>query len=80
MDYLVKLDIPVFLAHGTDDDSSPIESADAIADEFATRGKENLTYRRLDTNHSFTGPDGTSHFNDVLAQVMQWARAHNLLP
>lgn len=48
LDDLVRLDIPIFVAHGTEDTSAPIESARAIRDGFLERGKTNLTYVELE--------------------------------
>ncbi|MBW2735016.1 MAG: prolyl oligopeptidase family serine peptidase, partial [Deltaproteobacteria bacterium] len=51
---LVKVSVPIFVAHGSADQSVPIESADFIAAEFIRLGKKNLTYRRYPgLDHSF---------------------------
>lgn len=44
-DDLRGLSIPIFLAQGDADQSVPVESARALAEEFARLGKSNLTYR-----------------------------------
>jgi len=79
LEWLLNVEVPVFLAHGTNDEASPIESADAIAEAFAERDKRNLTYLRLDTDHGFADRDGRSHLDEVLTRVVRWARSRGLL-
>jgi pimeloyl-ACP methyl ester carboxylesterase len=51
---LLKVEIPIFMAAGTRDESVPIESSDFIAVEFIRHGKKNLTYRRYPgLDHNF---------------------------
>lgn len=53
---LVKVDIPIYVAIGSEDTSVPIESADIIPLEFIRLRKTNLTYRVLPgVDHSLGG-------------------------
>ena len=45
LDYLVKINIPIYIVAGTEDNASPIENMDNIPIEFIKRGKTNLTYK-----------------------------------
>ena len=42
----LKVDIPVFLAHGTEDESVPIESIDYLQTQMILNNKKNITFRR----------------------------------
>lgn len=57
LDDLLALDgVPVFVGHGSEDRSVPVEAADLIAVEFLRRGRTGLTYRvYAGADHSFTG-------------------------
>jgi len=51
---LVRLEIPIFLAHGAKDSAVPVESARAARDALAARGKRNLRYVEYAAlDHSF---------------------------
>lgn len=51
---LLQVDVPLFVAHGSEDTSVPITSADFIEVEFIRHGKTNLTFRRYPgLDHSF---------------------------
>jgi esterase/lipase len=43
-DTLAKLDLPIYIAHGTEDTKIPVESAQKVADLFSNLGKDNLVY------------------------------------
>ena len=45
---LIKIDHPIYYAHGTADTVVPIESADKVIEIFEELGKTNMTYRRVD--------------------------------
>ena len=80
LDHLLQCEVPMLLVHGVFDESSPVESADVVAAEFAGHDKHNLTYWRLDTNHGFVQPDGTDESGDVIRGVVRWLREQGLLP
>jgi pimeloyl-ACP methyl ester carboxylesterase len=68
LDDLLALEgVPVFVGHGSDDASVPVEAADLIAVEFLRRGRTDLTYRVYPgADHSFTGSEERL-FRDVFA-------------
>jgi pimeloyl-ACP methyl ester carboxylesterase len=73
---LIRIDAPVYMAHGTRDRSAPIESADAVADEFRRRGKVNLVYERLEgLDHGWRDAAGAEHARDVLGRAGAWLLA-----
>ena len=90
IDSLLKLSIPIFVAHGTEDVSVPIESADFIAAEFMRRGKSNLTYRRYPgLDHSFLACKpgqpwchrvAANRFSDVASDFLAWIDNKPLSP
>lgn len=54
IDYLVQLDIPVYALFGTEDGSTPIETAYLLPVKFIENRKENLTFEVcIGCNHSF---------------------------
>jgi pimeloyl-ACP methyl ester carboxylesterase len=48
LDDLVRVTVPVFLAHGSADTNVPVGSARALAEAFWARGKTNLRYREYE--------------------------------
>jgi pimeloyl-ACP methyl ester carboxylesterase len=85
IDSLVRIDVPIFLSHGSKDESVPIESADFIAAEFLRRGKKNLTYRRysgLDHSYYSCRPMTKecdrikgNKFPEVIRDFLQWVES-----
>ncbi len=70
---LVRIDVPIYMVHGARDASTPVESADAIAEEFRRLGKTNLIYHRLDgLDHSWRDASGGAHGREVLKEVGAW--------
>ncbi len=56
----LKVDIPVFLAHGTRDESSPIESVDFLQTQMILHNKKNITFRKYPgLNHYLADCDQT---------------------
>ena len=56
---LLKVNVPLFVAHGSEDQSVPISSADFIEVEFIRHGKTNLTFRRYPgLDHDFRSAQG----------------------
>lgn len=72
----LSLDIPIFVAVGTKDVASPIESADYLPIAFIRAGKENLTYRVWPTDHRFQErlPEGNrvDRRPEVMDALLQW--------
>lgn len=62
--------VPVFIAHGTEDESVPIESADLLAIELMRDRSRPIFYLYLPgRNHSFRGKDRV----DDARAVLEWA-------
>lgn len=79
IDFFVRLDVPVYVAHGARDEAVPIESADAIADAFSRAGKTNLTYRRYaDLDHGWADPARRRQVERVMTDLLHWLRATTL--
>jgi pimeloyl-ACP methyl ester carboxylesterase len=75
MDSLVQLKVPIFVAQGGNDGSSPVESAVAIDEEFARLGKTNLKLRIFaGLGHNFADVQGRDHFREVGAEMLDWLR------
>jgi len=54
IDNLLKINIPVFLTIGSNDDKVPVEGSDYIKAEFIRNRKTNLTYKvYLNCNHNY---------------------------
>lgn len=63
-----KIDIPVLLIHGTNDQFSPIESARFLKNKFLQWNKSNLTYIEFENmNHNFNGD-----FYPVIRRIEMW--------
>ncbi|MEM0964215.1 MAG: hypothetical protein AAGK21_16935, partial [Bacteroidota bacterium] len=56
LDAMLQLDVPIYIAGGTLDEKAPIANLDMAAVAFIRRGKDNLTYRVWEADHSFRQP------------------------
>jgi pimeloyl-ACP methyl ester carboxylesterase len=77
LDYLLQLNIPVYLVKGTADENTQILSTDYVALEFLRRGKHNLTYKTYTgCNHFFQrmNNDGKPEdkMDEVIGEAMGW--------
>jgi len=73
--YLIELEIPIYLVHGTADINCPVESADKLSTLFKKLGKTNLTYQRYnDYDHSFTDTLGKNHWNEIIQASIEWLK------
>ncbi len=80
MDGLLARPIPIFLAQGTADKSTPVESARAMRDEFARLGLSNLTYAEYPgLDHHFSNEAGESRLIDLQKDVYAWIASTGLL-
>lgn len=72
---MAGLDVPVFVAHGTDDENSPVESADLFVIELLRMNPSRPVYYFMvpDATHGFVGADGTDHAPNVIARFLEWA-------
>ncbi|MBN2574124.1 MAG: alpha/beta fold hydrolase [Deltaproteobacteria bacterium] len=79
MDGLLPRPIPIFLAHGTADTATPVESARAMRDEFARLGLANLTYVEYPgLDHHFKSEAGESRLLDLQKDAYAWMAATGL--
>jgi pimeloyl-ACP methyl ester carboxylesterase len=68
--------VPVFIAHGTEDESVPIESADLLAIELLRDRSRPVFYLYLPGHdHGFRGPERTDNARAVLDRFLAWALA-----
>ena len=80
MDGLTTRPIPIFLAQGTADAATPVESARAMRDEFARLGLTNLTYVEYPgLDHHFSNEAGESRLIDLQEDVYAWVSATGLI-
>lgn len=70
---LETLQVPIYIAHGTEDTSSAYESSKIIADRFAVLGKSNLVFKTyIGLEHNFSDLQGVSHKQEVLNEAVTW--------
>ncbi|MBL0355906.1 MAG: hypothetical protein IPP72_03035 [Chitinophagaceae bacterium] len=79
---LVKLKIPIFQIHSSNDEMTPIENAYIVPLEFARLKKDNLTFSVCSNcNHSFieTSPNGReiNHKQKMMTNFFEWLRIKN---
>ena len=78
-DNLVKSKAKVFMAHGTNDVSVPIESFDHLVVEMLRSGREDVYWRRYpDRDHSFIekgSSPGYDGFLEVVDEYLEWVEA-----
>lgn len=74
---LSRTDAKLFLAHGVQDTSVPIESFDFLTTELMRRGKSDVTVRRYpDRDHSLMKPGGDPSYDGLLGiidEILAWA-------
>jgi pimeloyl-ACP methyl ester carboxylesterase len=80
MDGITTRPIPIFLAQGTADEATPVESARAMRDEFARLGLTNLTYVEYPgLDHHFSNEAGESRLSDLQEDVYAWVSETGLI-
>lgn len=80
MDGLTTRPIPIFLAQGTADTATPVESARAMRDEFARLGLTNLTYVEYPgLDHHFSNQAGESRLIDLQKDAYDWISKTGLI-
>jgi pimeloyl-ACP methyl ester carboxylesterase len=80
MDGLTTRPIPIFLAQGSADEATPVESARAMRDEFARLGLSNLTYVEYPgLDHHFSNEAGERRLIDLQEDVYAWVSATGLI-
>ena len=75
IEYLANLSIPIYIAQGTDDESTSILSADYIRMEFLRLGKQNLTQKIYpNCDHMFNRKsiyNGVAEYDNIMDIVME---------
>jgi pimeloyl-ACP methyl ester carboxylesterase len=80
MDGLTTRPIPIFLAQGTVDTATPVESARAMRDEFDRLGLTNLTYVEYPgLDHHFSNQAGESRLIDLQKDAYAWVAKTGLI-
>ncbi|MEM0961960.1 MAG: hypothetical protein AAGK21_05375, partial [Bacteroidota bacterium] len=75
LDAMLQLDVPIYIAGGTLDEKAPIANLDMAAVAFIRRGKDNLTYRVWEADHSFRQPTENGSVDllrTIVADIRQW--------
>ncbi len=73
MDDLKTFDFPIYVAHGTEDESVPIESSIEVEKVFLKLEKKNLTFKRYEgLNHKWRNLKGENKTVDVMNDLDQW--------
>ncbi|GER60019.1 hypothetical protein ULMA_21270 [Patiriisocius marinus] len=83
IDNLLKITVPIYVAHGAKDTAVPIESAYLIPIEFIRKGKNNLTFKVYpNLDHSFSiMPESKNEIYEekwdvVLKDFLEWCEAN----
>lgn len=81
LDYMLKLDIPIYVVAGGKDNSAPIENMDNIPIEFMKNQKTNLTYKYYPKYDHFYNEvivkddksyEVKNHIVDVMTEAIKW--------
>ena len=72
VNYLINIDVPIYLYHGDKDQFDDIESARKTHDVFMDNGKSNLEYHELKgLDHGFNEENGKSHLEQVYLEAIR---------
>ena len=70
---LLRTTSPVLLVQGERDNHAPVAIARQIRDEFQHAGRNNFTYWEFPGyDHAMQDEHGTSHLDEVMAQISKW--------
>lgn len=74
LEQLLRSDVPIFLAHGTDDQADPIEAFDVLRAELTARGRDVAFDRVLGGDHGYTKPgeQGWMGLEGVIRGMVDW--------
>ena len=73
---LTDLNIPIYVAHGSEDNMMPVASAKNLKEEFTKQGKTNITFKEyVGYDHGFTDQAGKSHYAKVFMDAISWMLA-----
>ena len=70
---LKTFDFPIYVAHGTKDESVPIETSIEVEKVFLRIEKKNLTFKRYEgLNHKWRNDKGEKKINEVMRELDSW--------
>lgn len=73
LDDLKTFDFPIWVAHGTEDESVPIESSIEVEKVFQRNAKKNLILKRYQgLNHKWINEKGEKKIQEVMNDLDQW--------
>lgn len=73
--YLLRVDYPIYVAHGSKDDMVPIESSYEAQKAFDRNSKKNLTFREYkNLNHKFRDKKNKSHADEIYQELNEWMK------
>ncbi|NJB70040.1 hypothetical protein GGR42_000502 [Saonia flava] len=76
LDYLIELSIPIYALFGTEDESTPIETAYLLPIKFIENRKDNLTFEVcISCNHSYkvkTEDGQKSYWSEQFIKFIEW--------
>ncbi|WP_299365924.1 hypothetical protein [Winogradskyella sp.] len=74
INHLIKIDIPIYIQLGTEDESSPIETNYLIPLEFARLGKNNLSFNVcIGCDHGFVNvKTGKDNWPAIFKEFIEW--------
>jgi predicted esterase len=78
IEYIKKLTIPIYIAQGTEDQSTDVLSSDYVRLEFLRLNKNNLTFKNYPSfNHSFQNTKtGENILMTAIDDAIKWADKH----
>ena len=72
---LLKTRAKLFLAHGTEDSNSPMESFDLLVAEMIRHGRTDaVIHRYAGSDHGLTHPGAKDPLEDAFSDLQKWAR------
>ena len=78
IDYLLRVDIPIFAQFATEDESTPIETAYLLPIRFLEYQKDNLTFNVcVNCDHSYKekkGEDVINHWPEIFRKFIEWTK------
>lgn len=75
MEFYNKITVPILVAQGEHDKSTPIESGRFLRDEFNKQGKTNLTFIEYKgADHTLKSADGKEGLKDFFEKMNEWLK------
>ncbi len=73
MEFYNKITVPILVAQGERDGSTPIESGRFLRDEFNKQGKTNLTFIEYKgADHTLKSANGKEGLKDFFEKMNEW--------